>query len=421
MSLVKRLFKIVGPGFITGASDDDPSGIATYSQTGAQWGYTQLWTAVFFFPFMTVVQEMCGRIGLVTGKGLAQIIKQHYPAPILYGAVLILFVANTVNIGADLAAMAETGQLLFGWPIFPCLITVTLLSIGLQVFVPYSTYSKFLKYLSLSLFAYIITALVVRQDWGHILHDTLIPHISFSSAYLMNLVGLLGTTISPYLFFWQASEEVEQAVEEGRLSNMGEGQPRFSPTDIQEMRWDTAGGMFFSQLIMFFIMVTTASTLGAKGLTQINTAAEAAQALRPIAGQAAFALFSIGILGTGLLAVPVLAGSAAYAISETLGWPAGLYKKPEQALGFYGIITAATLLGFCIHFTHLPPFKLLSYSAVLTGLCAPPLMALILLIAGNPDIMRQQHNRSLSNQLGWFITALMAIAGIALIINLINH
>ncbi len=421
MSAFKRLLKILGPGFITGASDDDPSGIATYSQTGAQWGYSQLWTALFFFPFMTIIQEMCGRIGLVTGKGLAQTIKAHYPAPILYGAVLILFVANTVNIGADLGAMAETGRLLFGWPILPCLIGITLLSIGLQVFIPYQSYSKFLKVLTLSLFAYIITALVVHQDWKHILHDTLIPQLSLNPAYLMNLVGLLGTTISPYLFFWQTSEEVEQAVEEGRLSDMGQGHPRFAPADIQDMQWDTAGGMFFSQLIMFFIIVTTASTLGAKGLTQINTAAEAAQALRPIAGEGAFALFSIGILGTGLLAVPVLAGSAAYALSETFAWPNGLYKKPKSALGFYGIITAATLAGFCIHFTHLPPFKLLYYTAILNGLCAPPLMALILLIANNPQIMRQQQNRTLSNTLGWLITILMALAGITLILNLIKH
>jgi NRAMP (natural resistance-associated macrophage protein)-like metal ion transporter len=406
MDKLKRFLKLLGPGFITGASDDDPSGIATYSQTGAQFGYTQLWTAIFSFPFMTIVQEMCGRIGIVTGKGLARLLKKHYPAPVLYFSVLLLFVANTINIGADLGAMAESCQLLFGLSLLPWLIGITLLTTLLQVFVPYALYSKFLKYLTLALFAYIVTALVVKQDWGSILHATVVPQFSADKDYLMNIVALLGTTISPYLFFWQTSEEVEKAVDEGKLKEMAAGTPEFCNEDIREMRLDTTVGMLFSQIVMFFIIVTTASTLGAHGLTKVDTAAQAAQALRPIAGDAAFALFALGILGTGLLAVPVLAASASYAISEAMGWREGLYQKPTNALGFF------------INFTGLPAFKMLYYTAVLNGLCAPPLMAMIILIANNPNIMGEHTNGRLSNSMGWMITALMAIAGFVLMLNL---
>lgn len=416
MEQLKRIFKILGPGFITGASDDDPSGIATYSQTGAQFGYSQLWTALFSFPFMTVIQEICGRIGLVTGKGLSRIIKKNYPAPFLYISVFILFIANIINIGADLGAMAASGELLLKIPFLVWLVGVTFLSVLLQVIVPYKIYAKYLKYLTLALFAYIITACVVKQDWGMVLHATFVPTFSFKKEYLMNVVAILGTTISPYLFFWQASEEVEKAVDDGKLKEMAAGTPRLDVNDIRDMRLDTFAGMFFSQVVMFFIIVTTASTLGAHGITKVDTAAQAAQALRPIAGNAAFLLFSVGIIGTGLLAVPVLAGSASYAVSEAFGWKEGLYKKPLNAVGFYSVIVIATVLGFFVNFMGIPPFKMLYYTAVLNGLCAPPLMVIIMFIANNKNIMGEHTNSQFSNILGWLITGLMTIAGIAMLV-----
>jgi NRAMP (natural resistance-associated macrophage protein)-like metal ion transporter len=417
-SKLKRIFRILGPGFVTGASDDDPSGIATYAQTGVQFGYTQLWTALCSFPFMTVVQEMCGRIGMVTGKGLARIIKKNYPAPALYSAIVLLFVANTVNIGADLAAMASAGQLLWKLPFIVWLLAITTISALLQVFVPYKIYAKYLKYLTLSLFAYIITAFVVKQDWARILHATLVPSIAFNKEYLMNIVAILGTTISPYLFFWQASEEVEKSVAEGKQKEMCAGSPNIGPQDVKEISTDTTIGMFFSNLVMFFIIMTMASTLGRHGIHVIETSAQAAQALKPIAGNFAFLLFASGIIGTGLLAVPILAGSASYAISEAMGWREGLYKKLHEAWGFYSVIIVAIVCGFLINFTGIAPFKMLYYTAILNGLCAPPLMVLIMLIANRKDIMGAYANRRFSNILGWMITAIMTIAGLSLLFSM---
>ncbi len=411
----KNFLKKLGPGFITGASDDDPSGIATYSQTGAQFGYTQLWTTLFSLPFMIVIQEMCGRIGMVTGTGLAGVIRKHHSKKILYAAVSLLMIANTINIGADLGAMAAAANLILGWPFIPLLIGMTLLTLVLEIFISYKTYAMFLKYLTLSLFAYIITLFIVKQPWNTILWSTFVPHITFSKDYLMNIVALLGTTISPYLFFWQADEEVEEEVAEGKLKAMGVGTPKIDASDIKRMRIDTAMGMTFSNVIAFFIIATAASTLGAHGITDITTADQAAKALEPLAGPFASLLFAIGIIGTGLLAVPVLAGSASYALSEAFGWREGLYLKMKQAHGFYGIITIATLGGLLINFTHIPPFKVLYYTAVLNGVVSPPLMILILLIANDKKIMGKFVNGTWSNVLGWMITIVMGVVGLGVV------
>jgi len=415
---IKSFWKTLGPGFITGAADDDPSGIGTYSQTGAQFGYQQLWTVLFAFPFMTIIQEMCGRIGIVTGKGLAGVIRHHYSRPLLYGAVAILLLANAFNIGANLGAMAASAQLIIKLPFVVLLLSMTIITLILEIFVSYKVYSKVLKYLTLTLFAYIVTVFVVKQDWSEIVRSTVLPQLTFSRELLMNLVAILGTTISPYLFFWQASEEVEEEVKSGKLRTMGIGIPRINIRSIRAMRLDTVAGMFFSQLIMFFIIATTASTLHLNGITKIETATQAAEALRPVAGNFAFLLFALGIVGTGLLSVPVLAGSASYAFSEAFGWKEGLYRKVIKAHGFYGIITIATLLGLLINFTSIKPFTLLYYTAILNGIAAPPLMILILLIANNGKIMGIYTNKRLSNILGFGIAILMALGSLLLLASL---
>ena len=413
----KSLLQRIGPGFITGAADDDPSGIGAYSQTGAQFGYSQLWTALFSFPFMTAVQEMCGRIGLVTGDGLSGVIRKHYARPVLYGAVILLLIANTINIGADLGAMASSMPRLLGLPFLFWLLAITILTLVLEIFVSYPRYSKFLKYLTLSLLAYVITVFIVKQDWKLVIWSTLVPTIIWSRKYLLNIVAILGTTISPYLFFWQTDEEVEEEIAAHKISAIGVGKPRITKSDLRNVRLDTIVGMFFSNLAMFFIIATAASTLGAHGITSINTATDAAQALRPLAGEFAFLIFTLGILGTGLLAVPILAGSASYAVAEAFGWSSGLNKKFSEAHGFYGVITLATLVGLLVNLLGIPPFTMLYYTAILNGMIAPPLLVLILLISNNKKIMGKYVNGPLSNILGWMITAIMAVAGIAVLVS----
>lgn len=416
---VRKLLSILGPGFITGASDDDPSGIATYAQTGAQFGYQQLWTSPFSFPFMTAIQEMCGRIGLVSGRGLAGVIRKHYSVSVLYVAVLILFIANTVNIGANLGAMAGSASLLFNIPFIFLLIGMTVVTLLLEVFVSYRVYSKYLKFLAFFLFAYILVFFVVKQDWSKIFTAVIIPSISFDKNYLFNIVAILGTTISPYLFFWQGTEEVEEEVEKGKIMGIGRGIPKVSKRDIREMRIDTVIGMFFSNLVMFFIIATFASTLFVSGIHNIETADQAAEVLRPLTGDLAYLLFAAGIIGTGLLSVPILAGSASYAVSEAFGWGEGLYQKFAQAHGFYGVITIATLAGLLVNFFDIPSFKMLYYTAVLNGIAAPPLMFIILLIANNKQIMGNRTNSPLSNTLGIIITVVMTVAALLLLFNLI--
>ncbi len=418
MKKLKKLLKIIGPGFITGASDDDPAGIATYSQTGAMFGYSQLWTALFSFPLMSAVQEMCGRIGLVTGKGLAGVIKKHYSKKILYPAVILLFIANTINIGADLGAMAAAANLVSKQNYYLWLVVIAALTLGLEIFVSYKSYSKYLKYFALSLLAYIATAFVVKIDWYKALTATIVPYIKFDKEYLFNFVAILGTSISPYLFFWQASEEVEEEVEHKRLRQMGAGNPKVYKKDIENLRIDTLVGMLFSQIVMWFIIAVTAATLYSHGVHNIESAQQAAEALKPLAGDFAFLLFAVGIIGTGLLAIPVLAGSASYAVSETFGWQEGLYKKFTRAKGFYSVIGIATIVGMITNFFGLHPMSALYWSAVLNGIIAPPLLILIVMIANNGEIMKRRTNNLSSNLLGILTIIVMGSTAIALLFNL---
>jgi NRAMP (natural resistance-associated macrophage protein)-like metal ion transporter len=407
----KSFWSRLGPGFITGAADDDPSGIATYSQSGAHFGFTQLWTAVFSFPLMFAVQEMCGRIGLVTGDGLSGVIRKFYSKKVLVVAVVLLFIANTINVGADLGAMASTTQLLFGLPFWFWLTVITVGSLLLQIFVPYPTYAKFLKFLTLSLLAYVATAFIVKEDWSRIAWATFVPAFSFNKEYIMNIVAILGTTISPYLFFWQADEEVEEEIVNHKLLGFGFGRPRVSKMDYKNFWIDTSLGMLFSNLMMFFIIVTAASTLHANGVTNVETATQAALALEPIAGQFASLLFMVGIVGVGLLAVPILAGSASYAIAEAFGWKSGLSRKWREAPAFYGIIILSTVAGLFVNFLNIPPFTVLYYTAVINGLVAPFLLVIILLISNNKKIMGKYTNGITSNILGIAATLVMFLAG----------
>lgn len=416
MKGLKKILKSLGPGFITGASDDDPSGIATYSQTGALFGFSQAWTALFSFPLMTAVQEMCGRIGLITGHGLAGVIRRHYSKQMLYFSVSLLFIANTINIGADLGAMAESAQMIFGLPFVFWLILMVVITLTLEIFVSYKTYSKYLKYLILALLSYIFAAFVVQVDWSKVLVSTLLPTIQFNKTYITNILAILGTTISPYLFFWQASEEVEEEIAHHKLRRMGAGQPKVTPKDISRLRIDTIIGMFFSNLVMFFIIITAGATLFPAGIHTIGSASEAASALRPLAGDFAFLLFAIGIIGTGFLAVPILAGSASYAIAESFGWKFGLYLKLKSAHGFYGAITLATLLGLLINFLGFNSITVLYYTAVINGIIAPPLLIVIMLIANNKTIMGNNVNTPLLNFFGISTVLIMSTAAILLFI-----
>jgi NRAMP (natural resistance-associated macrophage protein)-like metal ion transporter len=418
---LKDLLGKVGPGFVTGAADDDPSGIGTYAQTGAIFGYSQLWLVWFTCPFMIVIQQMCGRIGLVTGKGLAGVIFEHYPKWVLYATVSLLVIANTINIGADLGAMASSAQMLLGLPFSLWLVLITGSIILLEIFVPYKIYSKILKYLALTLFSYILTALVVKLDWESVFHFTLIPHLTLSTDYLLNIIAILGTTISPYLFFWQASQEVEEEIVSGKIPDIGIGKPKVKRRDVTEKNWDTIIGMFFSQIIMFFIIVITAATLHASGATQIQTASQAAEALKPLAGDFAYLLFAAGIIGTGLLAVPVLAGASAYAVAETAGFKEGLGKKLGRAPGFYAVIAVSTLIGMSLDWLNINPIKALYYSAALNGLVAPLLMVLVIIIANKKDVMGRFVNSRVSNILGWAIVLIMSLAGAAFIFNLLTE
>ncbi len=420
MKRIRKFLSILGPGLITGASDDDPSTIGTYAQTGAQFGYAQLWATLFTIPFMTVIQEICGRIGLVTGKGLAGIIREDYSRVLLYFSVFLLFVANTINIGADLGAMAESARLVVRLPFVVMLIGGAVLILVLEIALTYQTYSRFLKYLSLALVAYIVAAFFIKQDWGKIAYSTFVPTVSLSKDYLTNIMAILGTTVSPYLFFWQTGEEVEEDVKKGQVRYMGAGNPRMSRQDVKEMRLDTVVGMFFSNLVMWFVVITMASTLHAKGQLNVTTATQAALALKPLAGNFAFLLFALGIVGAGLLAVPVMAGSASYGISEAFGWREGLYRKLPHAIGFYAVIAVATIIGVLVNFTHIQPFQMLYYAAIINGAFAPPLMILIMFIGNNKKIMGKYTNSKLSNIVGWFITVVVTLSTVAFLVSLFH-
>lgn len=410
----KSFWRMLGPGLTTGAADDDPSGIATYSQTGAQYGFSLLWLAAFTFPLMAIVQEMCARIGMVTGRGLAGNIRQHFPKWVLVAATALLFLANTFNLGADLGAMAKSFQLLYPKIDFGFLVLgFAVLSLGLQIFSTYEKYAKYLKYLALVLFSYVITAFVIPNlDWRALLHDGFIPNLALGKDQIILICAILGTTISPYLFFWQTSQEVEEQILDGNTS-IKSRQALTTPEQIHTMRVDVWSGMFLSNLVMFFIIAVTSATLFSHGITNIATPADAAQALRPLAGNNAFLLFAIGVIGTGMLAVPVLAGSAAYALAETFGWKQGLYRKLKEATAFYGIIIFSMVIGLLINFIGLDPIKALIYSAVANGVIAPVVLVFIVMLASNKKIMGKWVNQPTTTWAGWGITLAMAVVGAA--------
>jgi NRAMP (natural resistance-associated macrophage protein)-like metal ion transporter len=408
----------LGPGLVTGAADDDPSGIATYSQTGAQFGNQLLWLSVFTFPLMSIVQEMCARIGLSTGRGLAGNIRINYPKWVLYTCALLLFIANALNIGANIGAMAEATRLLLPEFNFGLLAAgFTIFCLFLQIFTPYERYSKYLKYLVLVLLSYVATALTVNINPLELLQSTLIPSITFSQEQLFMITAILGTTISPYLFFWQTSHEVEEEIKSGK-TNL---RLREATTDdeIKKMRIDVWTGMFVSNLVMFAIIATCAAVLFANGIHEVNSAAEAAAALRPLAGEQAFVLFAAGIIGTGLLSIPVLAGSVAYTVAESFKWKSGLYRTLHQARAFYGVIIITMLVGLSLNFVGIDPFKMLIYSAVVNGLVAPVILFLIVQMTSNKKILKDRTSHPLIAGLGWFITIIMIISGLATIYGLV--
>ncbi len=412
----KDFWHILGPGLTTGAADDDPSGIATYSQTGAKYGFGLLWLAAFTFPLMAVVQEMCARIGLTTGRGLAANIRIHFPRWVLIVCTVLLFVANTFNLGADLGSMAEATRLLvpqidFTWLV----IGFTVLCLFLQIFTTYKKYAKYLKWLALVLFSYVLAAVLIPNlNWHEILLAAIKPSIDFSKDQMILICGILGTTISPYLFFWQTSQEVEEGEAVGE-NTIKARQDAVTDHDIADMRTDIWSGMFLSNAAFFFIVLACGATLNRVGITNINTAAQAAEALRPLAGDQSYLLFTIGILGVGLLGVPILAGSAAYAISEAFGWTQGLNKKLNRAYAFYGVIIISTLIGLSLNFIGLDPIKALIYAAVANGLVAPVILVLIVLISGSKKVMGERVNGSWTKTVGWIATIFMVVAGLATI------
>ena len=399
-------FSALGPGLVTGAADDDPSGIATYSEAGARFGFAMLWSVVLIYPFMATFQLICAEIARVSGRGLAANMKRSFPAAIAAGVVLLLLVANTLNIAADISAMGAAAELVTGLPHRPFTIGFALVSLGLQLFVPYHLYVRYLKWLTLSLFAYVGVVLSINVDWGAVLRAIVWPQMPLTAEAATMVVAILGTTISPYLFFWQAAQEIEDAEARGQRP-LRRDHAR-AATEFRRMNIDTWGGTAFTHLIAIAIMISTAVTLHANGITTISTAAEAAQALRPIAGDFAFALFATGIIATGLLAVPVLAGSAAYALSEVMGWRTGLELKPRQARHFYMVISLAVLAAVGLDFLNIDPMAALFWAAVVNGVVAVPVMTIIMLLAGRHAVMGSFTVRHWHRALGWGAVAVMA-------------
>jgi NRAMP (natural resistance-associated macrophage protein)-like metal ion transporter len=423
-NLFSRFLRILGPGLITGAADDDPSGIATYSQTGAQFGYGQLWVILFTLPLMTAIQEACARIGLVTGKGIVAVVKQYYGAPITSIVVLLVLVANTINIGADIGAMAAAVELVY--PLNFAVITLgfTAFILILEIFTSYVAYARILKWLTLFLLSYVATVFIVPQPWLKILRATLVPNVEFSFSFLFIITGVIGTTISPYMFFWEANQEVEEERERGLLR--ASFRPAIDWNNIRRMRIDNFAGMLSSNIVSWCIIVTTATVLNGNGITNVATPADAAKALEPLvrtfanAGYVAKLIFSAGVIGLGLLAVPVLSGSASYAVAEAFNWNASLSQKLSRAHGFYGIITVATLIGLMINFIGIDPIQALVVSAVINGIVAVPLILVIARVANNADIMGEYRSGRLSNVLLWVTFICMGAAAIGMIATYLN-
>ena len=406
----------LGPGLITGAADDDPSGIATYSQAGAQFGYNMLWTVVFTYPLMVGIQMVSARLGFITGKGLATNIREHFPLWVLYLVVGLLLLANTINIAADIAAMAEALRLLAGGSAHIYSVTFGLLCLVLQIFLPYELYVRYLKWLTLALLSYVAVVMTINVPWALVIERAVWPQLSWNNDTITMVVAVFGTTISPYLFFWQAAQEMEDL----RSNKAGTGLLPHSKDEarhhLRRIRWDTLVGMGFSNLVAFFIILSTAATLNATGVTNIQTSAQAAEALRPLAGEFTFLLFSLGIIGTGLLAIPVLAGSAAYAVAEAFDWQTGLDLKPYEGRRFYSIVMIATLGGVILCFTPIDPMKELFYSAVINGVIAVPIMAVMMVLGTRRLVMGEYAIGSRLRWLGWLATAVMAIAVVAMFI-----
>ena len=411
-----KLLQVMGPGLITGASDDDPSGIATYSQVGAQFGFGLAWSLPFSYPLMVAIQEISARIGRVTGIGIAGNLRRHYPSSLASAIVLVLLVANVINLGADLGAMGAGLKLLVPGPQLLYVVLFGLLSAGLEIFTRYSRYVSVLKWLCLSLLAYVICAFVVHIPWLEVARQVVMPPVQFTSDYMMAIVAVLGTTISPYLFFWQAEQEVEEERENKDAKPLLRA-PSQARREFARIRLDTVIGMLISNAIAFFILLTTAATLHAKGITNINTAADAAEALRGVAGPFTFVIFAAGMIGTGMLALPVLSGSAAFAVGELFRWPVGLAKTPGRAKAFYGVIAAATLIGVGLNFTPIDPVKALYWSAVLNGLAAVPVMIIMMHLAGRKTIMGKFTLPPVLTALGWLSTAVMTLAAVALVVS----
>jgi NRAMP (natural resistance-associated macrophage protein)-like metal ion transporter len=405
----RNLLQWLGPGFVTGASDDDPAGIGTYVQAGAQFGYAQLWIALFTFPVMATVQEMCGRIGRVTGEGLSAVMHRLYPPWFIFAIVFLQVATNTLNVGADLSAMAQSIQLLVPVSYIAILGGVTLVTAALIVLVPYSRYVTYLKFLGFTLLAYVVTAFFVHADWRVVGIATVVPHIELTKEFILTLIAVFGVTISTYEFFWQANEEVEELVEEGSIPREGVRPKRVDSGEVHNVAGDTTIGMFFSNVITYFIIIVAAATLHFSGHTNIQSADDAARMLRPLAGPAAFLLFTLGIVSAGLLAIPVMAGSSAYAIGGALGWPRSLARPFWQEWRFYGVIVASCVVGIGVNLAHIPPFTLLFYSGVLNGLISPPMLFVVTQIANDRRIMGTFANNRYSATMGWLLCAFMAV------------
>ena len=410
-----RLLQVLGPGLITGASDDDPSGIGTYSQVGAQFGYAMAWVMLFSWPLMCAIQEISARIGRVTGQGIAGNLKRHYPLGVVYGIVSLLVLANVINIGADLGAMGAALKLLIGGPTLFYVALFGLATVLLETFSSYSRYVSVLKWLTLSLFAYVGVAFVVHVPWATVGFNLVVPHITFDAPYITAVVAILGTTISPYLFFWQAEEEVEEVKERPKAKPLQRAPGQAAP-EFHRIRVDTYIGMGISNTVALFIIVTTAATLNAHGVTNIQTSSQAAEALRPIAGPFAFFIFALGIIGTGMLALPVLAGSSAYALGETFGWHVGLARKAGRAKAFYAAIAIATVVGIGLNFSPIDPIKALFWSAVINGVVAVPVMVMMMHLSTHRAAMGEFQLPLVLRTVGWLATAAMAAAAIGLFV-----
>jgi len=416
---VRNIFKKLGPGFITGAADDDPSGVTTYSIAGAQFGYKLNWMSIFLMPMMFSIQEMCGRIGMTSGMGLAGVIKKTYSKGLLYFSVILLITANTLNIAADLGIIAASLKMLLGLPTILWLSIVTVMIIAMEVFISYKRYSIYLKFMSFSLLVYVITAFIVKQDWHSLLFYTFLPHIEFNSVFIMTMVGFMGTTISPYLFFWQASAEIEEKINNKKIKDFGDKSVT-TKKEIKTLGKDTIVGMIFSNLIAAFILITAAATLNKAGITSIETPQQVALALKPLAGNFAYLIFSIGIIGIGLQSIPVLAGSATYAIAETFGFKEGLSKKLKKAWPFYLVLGLATLIGALVDLIKINPITALYYVAIINGVISVPLIAIIIKVADNEKVVGKNKSKRIFKIIAWITFAFIGAASLYMIFNLIR-